>query len=460
MSARPTPATASRRGRRILVLYDHHWLHIKTVADYLMALQRHSENEVYYATSFGPCLFDLDAFDAVVIHYSVKVCFPGHLSASYERALRRARCPKILFLQDEYEATNENCRAILDLGIRLVFTCVPDRSVQRAYPRAKFPGVRFVSILTGFVPLDFVDSAQPKPIRERSTLIGYRGRDIGARFGDLSREKLVIGMRMRALCDARGLKTDIEWAEDRRIYGDDWMKFLCSIRTTLGTESGSNVFDFDGRLERSIERERLLNPKITYEEIHERFLKGIDGAIVMNQISPKIFEAIASRTGLILFEGEYSNVIQPGTHYIPLKKDFSNFDEVIRLAQDDAYLEALTARAYDHVIASGKHSYEAFLRQFDAELRLLWPAEPTKADAWLPTPPCDTLASFRATYRRNWRAPLLARWRASVPAALRNPLRTVFNRDRWKRTWVLLPDGVRSRLRPMLRCIRGLLGAA
>ena len=60
MSSRPIPATAIHRRRRVLVVYDHHWLHVKTIVDYLTAFQRYSESEVYYATSFGACPFDLD----------------------------------------------------------------------------------------------------------------------------------------------------------------------------------------------------------------------------------------------------------------------------------------------------------------------------------------------------------------------------------------------------------------
>ena len=460
MDRQPTPATAHHRNRRILVLYDHHWVRVKTIADFLAAFRRYSEFEVYYATSFGACPFDLDSFDAVVIHYSVKVCHAGHISPSYERALSRARCVKVLFIQDEYEATNLNHQAILNLGIDTVFTCVPKESIEKVYPSSKFPGVDFVTTLTGFVPLDFVTAAKPIPMRDRSVLIGYRGRNIGFWYGDLAQEKLVIGQRMRALCDARGLRTDIEWEEDKRIYGDSWMQFLCSVRTTLGTESGSNVFDFDGSLTLAIQRELLRNPNVRYEEIHERYLSGIDGAIVMNQISPKIFEAIACRTALILFEGHYSGVIEPGKHFIALKKDFSNFEEIIRLAQDDDYLEALTTRAFDHVIASDVYSYKSFVEMFDGVLKRHWPKNShveLNSYGWLPTPPCDTLPSFRAVYENSFRPPMLKRMWSSLPESLRILLRPMVNRERWKERWTLMPNGMRACLNPVLKRVRRIL---
>jgi hypothetical protein len=85
----------------------------------------------------------------------------------------------------------------------------------------------------------------------------------------------------------------------------------------------------------------------------------------MNQVSPRVFEAVAVRTALVLFEGKYSGVVEPDTHFIPLRKDFGNIDEVLAKVQDDSYLEALTARAHRDVIGSGNYSYRTFVGAFD-----------------------------------------------------------------------------------------------
>jgi hypothetical protein len=88
----------------------------------------------------------------------------------------------------------------------------------------------------------------------------------------------------------------------------------------------------------------------------------------MNQISPKIFEAISHKTALILFEGSYSGVITPHKHYIPLKKDFSNVDDIFKILQDDDKLDSITNTAFNDCIASGKYSYQALITQFDAAI--------------------------------------------------------------------------------------------
>ena len=88
----------------------------------------------------------------------------------------------------------------------------------------------------------------------------------------------------------------------------------------------------------------------------------------MNQVSPKIFEAIRLRTALILFEGEYSGVVEAGRHYIPLARDFSNADEVFDRLNDLDFIEALTERAFREVISSERYSYRAFIQGVDAHI--------------------------------------------------------------------------------------------
>jgi hypothetical protein len=225
---------------------------------------------------------------------------------------------------------------------------------------------KFITTLTGFVPARFEGSVRRRPMRERPLKIVYRGRRLPYWYGTLGREKLIIGRRMRAICDARGISCDIEWEDRQRIYGDDWYRFLESGKATLGTESGANIFDDDGSLRRTIVEELRLRPDLTFEEVFETHLRGREGRVMMNQISPKVFEAIALGTALILFEGEYSGIVRPWEHFIPLKKDFSNVDQVLAKLDDDVFLEEMTQRAYDEVIAPKKYGYRAAIHEVDA----------------------------------------------------------------------------------------------
>jgi hypothetical protein len=89
---------------------------------------------------------------------------------------------------------------------------------------------------------------------------------------------------------------------------------------------------------------------------------------MMNVISPRVFEAIALRTALVLFPGEYAGALEPERHYIPLQKDFSNFAEVVERLRDTAALERLTGVAFDEIIGSERYSIARFVERFDRAL--------------------------------------------------------------------------------------------
>jgi hypothetical protein len=86
---------------------------------------------------------------------------------------------------------------------------------------------------------------------------------------------------------------------------------------------------------------------------------------VINAISPRVFETAAMRTGLVMFPGEYSGIVQPWKHYLPLEKDFSNIDEVVARIRDPGFFKRLTDTAYEELIASGRFSYRRFVEGFD-----------------------------------------------------------------------------------------------
>ena len=118
------------------------------------------------------------------------------------------------------------------------------------------------------------------------------------------------------------------------------------------------------------------NPAASLEEVYEECVAEHEGKVRMNQISPKAFEAIRLRTALILFEGEYSGVIQPDEHYITLNKDYSNFEEVIEKIKDTDFLHEITQRAHEDIIQSGKYSYRKFVSEVDSEVSKLLLREP------------------------------------------------------------------------------------
>jgi hypothetical protein len=374
----PMPRTPKRS---VLVLYDEYSLASNFVREHLASFRRHLPCHVHYAaaTHDRKVRFDLGVYDVVIIHFSVRIALGWHLSPDFAEKLSSFGGLKIACIQDEYDQPHVAARWIRDLGIKVVFTCVPERDREVFYPRALVGGVEFVQNLTGYVAPRLERVRLRRPLGERPIVIGYRGRELPFRYGQFSREKLTIGIGMKAVCEQHRIPHDIEWTDDKRLPGDDWYRFLCRCRTTLSTESGSNIVDADGSLARAIAEVRRAEPAVTFDAVFERFLRPYEGHVHMNQVPPKLFEAIAFRTGLVLFEGHYSGVVRPDEHYIPLKKDFSNIDDVLTRVRDIPYLEAMTERAHRDVIRSGRYRYAVLGRMVTEVIeRLAPPARPPR----------------------------------------------------------------------------------
>src|SRR4029077_4426058 len=110
--------------------------------------------------------------------------------------------------------------------------------------------------------------------------------------------------------------TDIRWQENDRLYGSRWTRFITSCRAGLGTGSGASILDADGSIEEKVLAYRRRNPRAGFASIHRAVLGEHEGNVRFEVISPRIFEAAALRTALVLFPAEYSGVLQPDLHYI------------------------------------------------------------------------------------------------------------------------------------------------
>jgi hypothetical protein len=349
----------------VVIFYDDYECKISTIIEHLDSFKRYSKHNIFYAigTLNIACNTAINFADVLIIHYSVRLSLSEYISPQVAEQVSNFKGLKLLFIQDEYENTYQAHYWIKTLGINIVFTCVPNEFIEQVYPQRKFPNVVFINNLTGYVPQ--YDDFKVPSLEKRKNVIVYRGRKLGYWYGSLGQEKYEIGIKMKDVCKKYQIKADIECDDVKRINNSlEWYNFLLSGRATLGTESGANIFDWDGTLKETIKNYCQANPKASYEEVAKIFL-GEDGKILMNQISPKVFQAIICRTALVLYEGNYSGVLLPGKHYIALRKDFKNIEEVIKSLQDLNCLKQMTTNAYNDIIKSEKYSYKFFIREVE-----------------------------------------------------------------------------------------------
>ena len=353
---------------KVLFLYNGTELYTPCVYEHINSFAKYSNHKIHFLHHDKDSSDDINfkIFDCIGIHYTIRMPFhENYISTLYEEKIKNFNKLKFLFIQDEYENLLLTKKKIKELKINLVFTVIPEGKTEAIYSKKEFPNTKFINVLTGYVPDQKLDIEIKAPSL-RPIFCGYRGRKLSVKYGELGFDKVRIAKIVKSYCQKKNLSCDIEIDEKKRIYHQDWLKFLSQCRSVLGTESGSNIFDFNGNLDLIIQNFTYMNPNASSDDIYKKLLEPLEIKNFMNQISPRIFEAIKYRCALVLFEGNYSGIIKPEKHYISLKKDGSNIEDVFRLLQDDSYVNSMTDQAYKDIIDTQNLSYYNFVKKIDS----------------------------------------------------------------------------------------------
>ncbi|HZT90910.1 MAG TPA: hypothetical protein VFA05_02630 [Gaiellaceae bacterium] len=350
----------------VLLLADDQKGNAGTVHEHIDALRRLSRHRVTVFNPRGissPERLDLGAFDVVVIHYSLVLIWDDYVAPALREALAEYDGLKVQFIQDEYRWVEMMCAAQRAVGINVLLSVASESAASFMYAE-RLPETEIVHTLTGYVAPALEQLATP-PTASRPLDVGYRGRSLPYWLGRLGYEKVAIGRGFLERAPGLGLRCDIAWTENARIYGRAWSTFLSSCRSVLASESGASIIDVDGAAEAAVKAYIAEHPLADYVEVERNVLRPFLGGPEIATISPRVFEAAAHRSALVMFPGSYSEIVEPWRHYIPLEKDFSNIEEVGRLIRDDSFLGQLVESTHRDLIASGKYAYRSFVEEFD-----------------------------------------------------------------------------------------------
>jgi len=381
----------------ILLLY-HHPLRSSaaTVMEHVNAFTRHSRLPVCSVnTALGfPAGLRRLRFQIVVLHYSLFSTGRYYLNQQFLRYLADSVCRyKIAFFQDEHRYCQPRFAFLNRYKIDCVYTLLEPAYFQDVYQ--KYTAVpKLVYTLAGYVSDDLVAIARAltKPDHQRTIDVGYRGRRLDFYMGQGAQEKHEIATGFVRRASTLGLQLDIAFEEHQRIYGRTWYEFLANCRAVLGVEAGVSIFDLQDTVRTACERLLVCHPRLSFAEVFELVLRPWENNVPYRTISPRHFEAAALRVCQILFAGQYSGIMQPMVHYIPLQKDFSNFAEVIRMFRDEELRHVITENAYRDLIASGQYTYQKFIESFEQEL---WQA------GYQPNMPAGDAAQVTALLKRG-----------------------------------------------------------
>lgn len=299
-------------------------------------------------------------FDAIVLLHSV-FSNQKELRGVFYEAVAFSSLPKAYFIGNEYKLMPEKMSFCRKLGVSLLLTQSNDPPVLDAYRAALGCAVACVPN-TGFDTSLFFPA---QPLLTRAIDIGYRSFEAPWYLGNI--EKTEIAEYFLANAASLGLSIDVSMDAAKRFDARGYAAFLNSCRGQIGTESGGDYFELTDATRKRVNAYMQANPGARWLDVKREFFDTYGPSMPMRIISGRQIEAAACKTVQILFEGRYNDYFHADEHYIPLRKDFSNIEEVVRKFRDDAYCESLVDKAYDVVMS--ELTYDRLIEKFSAELR-------------------------------------------------------------------------------------------
>lgn len=147
---------------------------------------------------------------------------------------------------------------------------------------------------------------------------------------------------------------DISSNPSDRFSGPKWAEFLNKCKYTVSTEAGCSFLERDDKTRKLINYYSLSGQKDKISMYFKNYkkLNNLNGKL----ISGRHFDAIGTKTCQILFEGNYSNILKRNIHYIELKNDLSNAEEVIETMSLDKKRLSIVEEAYEYIVKN--HLYE------------------------------------------------------------------------------------------------------
>jgi len=274
--------------------------------------------------------------------------------------IRSHPAPKVFFVGNEYKLMPEKLSFSKHMRISMFVTMNPDSRVQKMYEKSI--GCKVACLPScGVNPQIFFPD---KLIEHREIDIGYRADRSPFYLGH--DERWEIATFFTRVATDYGLKINISLDSKDRLNAFGWASFLNKCRGQIGTEAGGGYFELDDKTRIQVNLFTKNNPNTNMSTIRNLFFESYKNPLSNWMISGRHTEAAACKTVQILFEGRYNDYLKPDEHYIPLKKDFTNIDEVMQKFRDDNYCHRITENAYDLVMS--ELTYEKLIEKFVVHL--------------------------------------------------------------------------------------------
>lgn len=370
---------------KILVLYYTRQYPMRaSQRDFLFSFKKYAlGHECFYLNAFTNFYFSnlkKQNFDLVILTWSF--LDSRFMRENYLRLLEKFSfindfsCPKIMMPQDEFSHTDLLCKTGEHFHVDNIFSVCPESEWAKVYKTIDFSKVKFYQLLTGYIEdslVSKIEAISKKTEHKRLIDVGYRSGS-AVYWGRFNLIKFRIADEFLKISNKYGIISDIKFGWQNFLKGDEWYRFLLNCKYIPGVEGGSSVVDWDGSLVDCVQNYLKINPNADYDDVEKHCISaGRDGEINVKAISPRHLEACLTKTCQILIEGSYNGVLESGKHYISLKEDFSNLDEIVDKLGDEEMRTKIVNQAYEDIILSGKYSYRSMVTQVLGKFKIKVP---------------------------------------------------------------------------------------
>ena len=375
----------------ILILYwkPRHSI-VRTHDNHLYSFRRYGYGHHFYYFNYIPgrgipAELTKIPFDAVLLHYTFLALRFDQKSfwKMYEEirpTLQKLQGVKAIIPHDEYIYTKSLWAIIRDCNVQRIFSSCFYKDQEVIYPSSETGrGNICHPVFTGYIDpktLRWVQKREKKMPRKDLDVV-YRAGSANYVFGFHGQLKTRLAQAFHERLPRHpGLKEDVKLtymdSYKNTITGNAWYEFLLRSRTALGCLGGASLLDPDGSLRQHTLTYIKEHPNATDEEIDRECYHGQEGLIQTRILGPRVFECAMTHTCQLMVEGDYFGVLEPNVHYIPIKEDFSNLDEVMDIVEKQPeYCTRIADQCYEHVVASGRYGYDRFVAEILEDLQSL-----------------------------------------------------------------------------------------
>ena len=309
----------------ILVLYNAEAMAHSPVAEQLKGLQHHSAHQLCFLQTAPDSTpeVDLTPFDAVFIHQSVPITQPNQVSRSLLVQLVAFEGPVVLATEDPFDQPHAMAELIAGLGVRVILSPLPEDTLASRYDTQRLAPVDFVSI-----PLNTYSQpaeTQAKPYIKRVFDLTYVWHGAETPDDALAQTIDTALDTLTAFGHEKKHVVDLRRAAGKRPEGLEWQQYIGNSRAFLGLDASLD-----------------------------------------NSLPWTVLDAIAHHTALVLPEGADSGTpLIANQHYIPLKANLSNLDEVFGALKDFDALAQMAQTTYDTFMANGCFNLNHYIQALD-----------------------------------------------------------------------------------------------